>query len=52
MANQSENTVVIFRPFITNPKTGERIWAKSRGLKAFPIVVSSDSDEAKKQKKK
>ncbi len=52
MAKSNPSTVVIFRPFITNPKTGERIWAKSRGLRAFPIVVSSESEEAKKEKKK
>lgn len=52
MAKSNPSTMVIFRPYITNPKTGERIWAKSRGLRAFPIVVSSDSEEAKKEKKK
>lgn len=41
MANLA-NEEVIYRPYITHPKTGKRIWAKSRGLKAFRIVLSNN----------
>ncbi|MEM9588516.1 MAG: hypothetical protein AAGA03_14625 [Planctomycetota bacterium] len=35
---KSKKPEVIFRPFITTPD-GRRIWAKSYGLRAFPIPV-------------
>lgn len=31
----------IFRAWITNPKTGEKIYAKDKGLKAFRIFVKN-----------
>lgn len=31
---------LIFRPFITI--NGQRVWAKQRGLKAFPLIVPDD----------
>jgi hypothetical protein len=30
---------VIFRPWRRDPRTGEKIWAKDYGLKAWPIPV-------------
>lgn len=32
---------LIFRAWITNPKTGEKIYAKDKGKKAFPIWVEN-----------
>lgn len=31
---------VIFRPWRRDPKTGEKLWAKDYGLKAWPIPVN------------
>jgi hypothetical protein len=33
---------LIFRPWRTDPNTGERIWAKWYGLKAFKMWVDDD----------
>lgn len=30
---------LVFRPWRTDPKTGERIYASRYGLRAFPIVI-------------
>jgi hypothetical protein len=40
MANKDRK--VIFRPWITNPKTGKKIFASTYGKKAFPIFIDSD----------
>lgn len=32
----------IFRPWIRHPKTGEKIWARQFGKKAFRIPVGPD----------
>lgn len=37
--NKKENGFFIFRPWITNPKTGEKIYAKEKGKKAFKIWI-------------
>lgn len=34
----------IYRPWRINPRTGEKIWAKAYGKRAWPIPVD-DSDE-------
>jgi hypothetical protein len=34
---------VIFRPYKTNPTTGEVMWAKDYGLRAWPIPVDDGS---------
>ena len=36
---------VIFRPYKTNPKTGEVMWAKDYGLRAWPIPVDGDKPD-------
>lgn len=33
---------VIFRPWRIDPKSGEKLWARDYGLKAWPIPVDSD----------
>ena len=35
----------IFRTWITNPKTGEKIYAKDKGIKAFPIWVENNKKQ-------
>lgn len=36
---------VIFRPWRIDPKTGDKLWARDYGLKAWPIPVGpSDRD--------
>ena len=36
---------VIFRPYKTNPKTGEVMWARDYGLRAWPIPVDGDKPD-------
>lgn len=36
-----ETGFYIFRAWITNPKTGERIYAKDKGKKAFRIWIKN-----------
>jgi len=37
---------VIFRPYKTNPRTGEVMWARDYGLRAWPIPVDGDKPDA------
>jgi hypothetical protein len=34
---------LIFRPWRIDPVTGERLWARSYGYKAWPILVDDDA---------
>jgi hypothetical protein len=34
-----EGYQLLFRPWRTDPKTGEKVWAKWFGKRAFPILV-------------
>jgi hypothetical protein len=33
---------LIFRPWITDPVTGKRLWARQYGRKAWPLIVDDD----------
>ncbi|MDD4592032.1 MAG: hypothetical protein PHG06_16660 [Parabacteroides sp.] len=35
---------VIFRAWRIDPKTGEKLWAKDFGFKAWPILVNSKKE--------
>lgn len=35
---------VVFRPWRIDPKTGQKLWAKNYGFKAWPIPVSEITD--------
>ena len=37
--DKKEYGYYIFRAWIRNPRTGEKIYAKDYGLKAFPIFI-------------
>jgi len=39
MANKAKKRLLIFRAWKKHPKTGEKMWAKDYGLKAWPIWV-------------
>lgn len=41
---------IIFRPWKINPKTGEKMWAKHYGLKAWPIPISDDREPTAPEK--
>ena len=41
--NKMEKGHYIFRTWITNPKTGEKIYAKDKGLKAFRMWIKDKS---------
>lgn len=44
-SSKSKPSGVIFRPWRIAPKTGEKLWARDYGLKAWPIPVGpSDLD--------
>ena len=34
-----QDSVLIFRAWITDPKTGERIYARDYGMRGFPIRI-------------
>lgn len=35
---------IIFRPYRRDPRTGEILWARKYGLKAWPIQIDDDAD--------
>ncbi len=41
--NNKEKGYYIFRTWITNPRTGERIYAREKGKKAFRIWIKIKS---------
>lgn len=44
-SNRPRRAGVIFRPWRVDPKTGDKLWARDYGLKAWPIPIgSSDRD--------